>query len=461
MKNRIKRNRLVASIICVLLVISMLIGTVITAFADEVKIVTLGAYLSDEQRTLILNYFNVSENEVEIVIVNNEDEHHYLDGIATPQQIGTHTYSCTYIEPTHEGGIHIKTVNLNWVTCEMIRNALVTSGITNCNVVCAAPKEMSGTGALTGIFKAYETVTDEKLDEAKVELASQELVKTMELSEDIGQDEATTLMSTVKEEVIVQGLTSTDEISESLETYLENNKIELTDEQKDALIQLMLDISKQEYSVDDVKNAYKDIKETVQTVKETTEEAMNFFEKVWNWITTTWQKITGTYDKIASTEEAQAVKEQLGILAQTNDNLLGDNTVVTITEGQDVLDEASETDDNTDNDVATTEEKTSIIDSIVKFFKEFFGGSVDEETTTESTEKVEENTESSEAITFDSVDNSSVVEDETTTESTETEEQETEQEEFNVLDHVNWDMQNDTENVETSDGTPTLDDLTK
>ena len=461
MKNRTKRNRLVASIICVLLVISMLIGTVITAFADEVKIVTLGADLSDEQRTLILNYFNVSENEVEIVIVNNEDEHHYLDGIATPQQIGTHTYSCTYIEPTHEGGIHIKTVNLNWVTCEMIRNALVTSGITNCNVVCAAPKEMSGTGALTGIFKAYETVTDEKLDEAKVELASQELVKTMELSEDIGQDEATTLMSTVKEEVIVQGLTSTDEISESLETYLENNKIELTDEQKDALIQLMLDISKQEYSVDDVKNAYKDIKETVQTVKETTEKAMNFLEKVWNWITTTWQKITGTYDKIASTEEAQAVKEQLGILAQTNDSLLGDNTVVTITEGQDILDEASETDDNTDNDVATTEEKTSIIDSIVKFFKEFFGGSVDEETTTESTERVEENTESSEAITFDSVDNSSVVEDETTTELTETEEQETEQEEFNVLDHVNWDMQNNTENAETSDGTPTLDDLTK
>lgn len=461
MKNRIKRNRLVASIICVLLVISMLIGTVITAFADEVKIVTLGADLSDEQRTLILNYFNVNENEVEVVTVNNEDEHHYLDGIATPQQIGTHTYSCTYIEPTHEGGIHIKTVNLNWVTCEMIRNALVTSGITNCNVVCAAPKEMSGTGALTGIFKAYETVTDEKLDEAKVELAYQELVKTMELSEDIGQDEATTLMSTVKEEVIVQGLTSTDEISESLETYLENNKIELTDEQKDALIQLMLDISKQEYSVDDVKNAYKDIKETVQTVKETTEEAMNFFEKVWNWITTTWQKITGTYDKIASTEEAQAVKEQLGILAQTNDNLLGDNTVVTITEGQDILDEASETDDNTDNDVATTEEKTSIIDNIVKFFKEFFGGSVDEETTTESTERVEENTESSEAITFDSVDNSSVVEDETTTELTETEEQETEQEEFNVLDHVNWDMQNNTENVETSDGTPTLDDLTK
>lgn len=461
MKNRIKRNRLVASIICVLLVISMLIGTVITAFADEVKIVTLGADLSDEQRTLILNYFNVNENEVEVVIVNNEDEHHYLDGIATPQQIGTHTYSCTYIEPTHEGGIHIKTVNLNWVTCEMIRNALVTSGITNCNVVCAAPKEMSGTGALTGIFKAYETATDEKLDEAKVELASQELVKTMELSEDIGQDEATNLMSTIKEEVIVHGLTSTDEISESLETYLENNKIELTDEQKDALIQLMLDISKQEYSVDDVKNAYKDIKETVQTVKETTEEAMNFFEKVWNWITTTWQKITGTYDKIASTEEAQAVKEQLGILAQTNDSLLGDNTVVTITEGQDILDEASETDNNTDNDVATTEEKTSIIDNIVKFFKEFFGGSVDEETTTESTEKVEENTESSEAITFDSVDNSSVVEDETTTESTETEEQETEQEEFNVLDHVNWDMQNNTESVETSDGTPTLDDLTK
>lgn len=445
MKKSKRRNQIIAGAIAILLIASMLVGTVVTAFADEVKIVTLGEDLSDEQRSLILNYFNVNEEEVEIVIVNNEDEHHYLDGIATQQQIGKHTYSCTYIEPTHEGGIHIKTVNLNWVTCEMIRNALVTSGITNCNVICAAPKEVSGTGALTGIFKAYETVTEEKLDEEKMELASQELVETMSLSEDIGQEEATTLMSMLKERVIVQGLDSTEEISESLENYIAENKIELTEEQKDSLIQLMLDISKQDYSVEDVKNAYQDIKETVQTIKDTTEKTMNFLEKIWNWITTTWQKITGTYDEIMATEEAKKVKEQLGILAQTKDELLGENTVVTVTEEQSLLDEASDTEE------ITEEEKTGVLDSIIKFFKEFFGGEVEE---TESEVIEEDTTELEGTITFDSIK-------ENDTEEVETYDEEQEAEEFRVLDYVNWDMQNETEEIDTESETPTLDDLTK
>lgn len=36
-----------------------------------------------------------------------------------------------------------------------------------------------------------------------------------------------------------------------------------------------------------------------------------------------------------------------------------------------------------------------------------------------------------------------------------------EPEEFKVLDHVNWDMQNETEEVDTTSETPTLDDLTR
>ena len=61
MKKTNRRNQIIAGAIAFLLIASMLVGTVITAFADEVKIVTLGADLSDDQRTLILNYFNVNE----------------------------------------------------------------------------------------------------------------------------------------------------------------------------------------------------------------------------------------------------------------------------------------------------------------------------------------------------------------------------------------------------------------
>lgn len=415
MKSRTKRNRIIASIICVLLVISMLLGTVITAFADESKIVTLGVDLSDEQRKLMTNYFNVNENEVQVVDVNNEEEHHYLDGIATPQQIGKHTYSCTYIEPTNEGGIHIKTVNLTWVTSDMIRNALITSGITNCNVICAAPIEVSGTGALTGIFKAYESMSTEELSTDKVNLASQELVQTADISQNIGQEQATTLVGDLKEDVIENKLSSEDEIRKKLDEYLSENNITLTDEQKDKLIQLMLDISKQDYNIDDVKNAYKDIKDTVNEIKENSDKTLNILEKFVDWVQTNWQKITGKYDEISKQEEAEAVKNQLGILADTDDSLLGADTVVTVTEDSEAMKEAESVKD-TENTEASESDKSnkgddkeskSFLDSIIDFFKGFFGGDKEDKEKVRDKESTESTEASDSKVTFDSVSKSS------------------------------------------------------
>lgn len=500
MKSRTKRNRIIASIICVLLVISMLLSTVITAFADESKIVTLGVDLSDEQRKLMTNYFNVNENEVQVVDVNNEEEHHYLDGIATPQQIGTHTYSCTYIEPTTEGGIHIKTVNLTWVTSDMIRNALITSGITNCNVICAAPIEVSGTGALTGIFKAYESMSTEELSNDKVNLASQELVQTADISQNIGQEQATTLVGDLKEDVIENKLSSEDDIRKKLDEYLSENNITLTDEQKDKLIQLMLDISKQDYNIDDVKNAYKDIKDTVNEIKENSDKTLNILEKFVNWVQTTWQKITGKYDEISKQEEAEAVKNQLGILADTDDSLLGADTVVTVTEDSEAMKEVESVKDTEDTEASETDksdksddkESKSFLDSIIDFFKGFFGGDKEDKEKVQNTESTEntkstENTESSDSkITFDSVSKSS----ETSTESSETSTDSTENTESSgntdeasqsngsaeennkstensdietgdsdskVLNYVDWSMQEDGKTSESN----SLDDITR
>ena len=47
----------------------------------------------------------------------------------TPEQIGTHTYSCALINPTSSGGIQAKTANMNIVTSERISGALSTSGV--------------------------------------------------------------------------------------------------------------------------------------------------------------------------------------------------------------------------------------------------------------------------------------------------------------------------------------------
>ena len=439
MKKIKRHNRIIASIMSLLLVASILVSSIVTVFADEVKIVTLGEDLDDEQRQLILEYFNVDENEVEIVNVNNEDEHSYLDGIATQQQIGTHTYSCTYIEPTHEGGIHIKTVNLNWVTCEMIRNALITSGITNCNVICAAPKEVSGTGALTGIFKAYQKVVNEDLDNEKVELASQELVQTMSLAETVGQEEATELISNVKEEVIVNDIKDENDIATLIDKCASENNIQLTEEQKGALVKLMSQIAQQEYSAEDIKNAYEDVMNKVEDMKDTATEAKNILEKIMNFFVELFQKITGTYDKIKESEEADMIKEQLGILAETNDSILGSNTVVTVTEDNNIIDKI------TDKEEEIKENNKGVIDKIIGFFKELFGAN-EEEATTSSSETSE---------TSETQEDTNKIEPETNNT-----EQETKSDNENVLDSVTWEMQNG-EQTQENNGTPSLDELTK
>ena len=427
------------NILSAFLAMCILLTSSITVLADSSKVVTLGENLSTEQRQLILNYFGVTEQEVDIVTVTNSDEHRYLDGVATQQQIGTRTFSCTYIEPTNSGGINIKTVNLNWVTCDMIRNALITSGITNCNIICASPIEVSGTGSLTGIFMAYENVSGEQLSEEKIEIASEELITTMNIAEEIGQDEASTMLSELKEEVIVNSIENEEEIQKTIEDYIEENKIELTEEQKWALIDLLLQISEQDYDIEDVKQAYEDIKDTAKQVKEDAESLLNWFEKLINWIKTVWQKITGTYEEIQQSEEYQIIQDKLGIIAQTNDELLTDNTVVTTTDNIEELTESTEIQEEQE----TKEEK-----GFLNWIKSLFSKDKQEETEPSTEESEELN-----IITFENF-SDETVEDEVSTDIEEAES------ETSILDSLTYEFPQETIEEETEPVIPSFDDIT-
>ena len=104
-------------------------------------------------------YFGTSSDKAEVIEVTNADERKYLEGVAPDEQIGTRTYSCSYVEPTTSGGIQVKVSNLTYVTSSMISSTLLTSGVENCNVIAASPIEVSGTGALTGIMMALRDPT--------------------------------------------------------------------------------------------------------------------------------------------------------------------------------------------------------------------------------------------------------------------------------------------------------------
>ena len=197
-------------------------------FADGARVVTLGANLSSEQKATMLKYFGVNENEVVLLEVNNQEERKYLEGVASEAQIGTKTFSCAYVEPTKAGsGINVKTANLTWLTSSMVASTLSTAGLTDADVVVASVFPVSGTGALTGIMKAFEDATGKPLDEDKKELASEELIITGDIGEDIGQDKAAGIVNDIKTEIIKNNTSDTIQIADTINNVTNNYNVTL------------------------------------------------------------------------------------------------------------------------------------------------------------------------------------------------------------------------------------------
>lgn len=318
------KKRISALLICG----AIILGNVTPVFADVANVVTLGANLTDEQKQIVLDYFGVKENEVVVLEVNNQEERKYLEGIAPEAQIGTRTYSCAYVQPTKKGSaINVKTVNLTYVTSSMIASTLTTCGITDANVIAMTPLSggVSGTGALTGIMKAFEDATGEPLDEEKKEIASEELVITGDLGEDIGQDKATGVINDIKTEIIKNNTQDTIQITDTINNVTNNYNITLTPEQQQQLESLMAKVAAQDYDYKEMKDALNSVKDVVnQKLDEMGEKvSTGVIDSIKEWFT----GIGDWFSNLFNNND-----KDLGILETTNDNLLGDDVVVDATD---------------------------------------------------------------------------------------------------------------------------------
>jgi len=318
------KKRISALLICS----SIVLGSITPAYADGANVVTLGTNLSAEQKQMVLNYFGVKENEVVILEVNNQEERKYLEGVATEAQLGTRTYSCAYVQPTSKGnGLNVKTVNLTYVTSSMIASTLTTCGITDANVIAMTPLSggVSGTGALTGIMKAFEDATGKPLNEEKKEIASEELVITGDLGENIGQDKATGVINDIKTEIIKNNTQDNIQIADTINNITNNYNVTLTPEQQEKLESLMTKVSEQDYD-------YKEMKDALNSVKDVVNEKLNSIgEKVpTTLINSVKQWFTGIGDWFANLFNNES--KDLGILETTNDDLLGENAKIDATD---------------------------------------------------------------------------------------------------------------------------------
>lgn len=259
-----KRSMIVAALCSMCLALS----NPIPALADASKVVTLGADLTDEQKNTMMKYFKADASQVQIITVNNQDERNYLGKYISSAQIGTRTLSCAYVKPTQSGGIKVRTANLNYVTCNMLANALSTAGVSNCEAVAACPYEVSGTGALTGVMMAYETASGKQLDSTKKDLATKEVVVTGDVAQQVGGDNATNIINQAKLQIIGDNVQNADEIYNIVNNIAIQNNVSLSSDELNTITALLQEIVQQNYDI-------QEMKQTLESIQKNLDKTMN------------------------------------------------------------------------------------------------------------------------------------------------------------------------------------------
>jgi uncharacterized protein YpuA (DUF1002 family) len=236
----------------VLVVAICLVAFATPAFAavkEGEKRVTIGADLTDDEKAQIYKDFDLEQGSVKEITVTNDEERQYLAGLVPDEKIGHVALSCIYLTTLKDGeGMNVSTNNINWCTQDMYTNALVTAGISDASVMISAPKQVSGTAALTGIYKAYEDITGTKLEETAKEAGAQELVVTGDLAEVIGSDQATELINQLKG-ILDQTKNMTDEeLRQQILDIAKGLNIELTEDQLSQIMSLVRTLEKMDIS---------------------------------------------------------------------------------------------------------------------------------------------------------------------------------------------------------------------
>ena len=260
-----KKRSMIVSALCSM---CLALSNPIPAMADASKVVTLGADLTDEQKNTMMKYFKADASQVQIITVNNQDERNYLGKYISSAQIGTRTLSCAYVKPTQSGGIKVRTANLNYVTCNMLANALSTAGVSNCEAVAACPYEVSGTGALTGVMMAYETASGKQLDSTKKDLATKEVVVTGDVAQQVGGDNATNIINQAKLQIIGDNVQNADEIYNIVNNIAIQNNVSLSSDELNTITALLQEIVQQNYDI-------QEMKQTLESIQKNLDKTMN------------------------------------------------------------------------------------------------------------------------------------------------------------------------------------------
>lgn len=285
MERGIKRMKIKEAMIISFMVMFLMASFSSAALAGSADVVSLGADLTSKQQEEVLKQFGVSEDEVNIITVTIAEVKDHLSGIATDKQIGTKAISSAYVKILPEGsGLQIDTHNVTLVTEEMYANAMVTAGVEDARVMVTAPFKVTGTTALTGIMMAFEEATGRKLTKEAKKVASEELLLTGEMGEQLGKDDAAKLMKVVKERVIKQKIKSPEDIRAVILEIAKQLDIELSEDQIHQILKLMEKISTLDLNVDKISQQLGRLKTNIGIIKDTIDKNKGVIQRIIDFI---------------------------------------------------------------------------------------------------------------------------------------------------------------------------------
>ena len=212
------------------------------------SIIALGADLCAEQRATVLSLMDVTEADLanyQVVTITNDMEHQYLDAYMDASVIGSKSLSSVKITPAESGhGVLVTTKNINYCTTGMYRNALLTAGVSDADILVVGPTEISGTAALIGAIKGYEAMSGESVSDTTLDTAMNELITTGEIAmQDADSQDIEELIAFVKAKVAAGGLDSDDQIRSAIEEGEDKFGVTLTEDEINQIIAIMQKIN--------------------------------------------------------------------------------------------------------------------------------------------------------------------------------------------------------------------------
>ena len=128
--------------------------------------------------------------------------------------------------------------------------------------------------------------------------AQEEIETTSDLGEEIGYDEAAKVINDVKTKVIKEAPKNSEEISKIVENVTNNYTVEISDEQKEQIKALMVNINDLDIDYDNVKETLKNISNQIsEALKNSGKDIQdsgflqglfdaigNFFSQFFDWI---------------------------------------------------------------------------------------------------------------------------------------------------------------------------------